>query len=252
MTYTVLSAPASPNESAALVDIDFDWLDMHLRQGRYDSLAAMCTTLAERSDLSPEQRGYVRFFEGMVALRRGDTAQSVECLIAASETAPAYARTRAIAVRAAVKLSDGDVSGARELVAPLAGRRPLDYATLTTWGRILLASGDESGAWSSFVEALELEPTGIDAVHQIVALGLAAERVLTLKRLLTRFIDLEPENLNVRSLLAAACLASGDDDRARRELSRITAFAGLVPLDEEARTVLETVGKTLAAKAEGP
>jgi len=252
MPYTLTSESLSPNDAASLVEIDFDSFDMELRQGRLDALEKMCAERSQSPGLSAEQLGWVRFFQGVVALRRGDSARAEEYLVAAAESAPLWVRNRVVALRSSLKVTDGDLSGARALLGPLMANPPLEYGTLTVWGRILMASGDENGAWRAFLDALEIAPTGIDAVHHLVSIGLKAGRVVTLKRALERFIEFEPENLNVRCFLSAACLAAGDVDRARREVKRVAAFAGLAPLDPDARGVLETVSRALPPEEGSP
>lgn len=237
-------------DEESLVDIDFDWLDMHFRQGRLDELERMCGLIRARPDISPAQLCGVQLFEGSIALRRGDHARAEELLVAALQ-GPPNVRIRAQAMRGVARSVVGDLAGAGEILQPLAETANPDFTALIGWGRVLASRGDEAGAWRVFLRVLEIEPTSVDAIHEVMRLGMSAERLPLVRRLLERFVDIEPENLDVRCLLAATYAATRDDAQAAREVRRVVAFAGIAPLGDESRQILESVSKLLTQSTVG-
>ena len=110
-------------------------------------------------------------------------------------------------------------------------------------GMAWMGIGDASQAWDKFSKVLATNPDNQEAVNGVIQAGTALERWEEMLFQLTRYLDRNPANCDIRFVLAGVCYRAGKFEMAQKHFETLQIFApnyeGLELLKQQLQGVRE-------------
>ena len=190
-----------------------------------------------REPARPDAEALLR--EAMAAHEAGESSKAIEAYDQFLERMPAHAQ--ALRLRGILARELEEFGASRALLERACAVAEADAAPRNELALTLLAMGDLAGAETALRAALDLAPDSGRALANLGALAQYRGRLPEAVACHRRYLELMPQDLEVRCNLATALADSGQPDEARAEVAEALAIAPGHPF------VLATQGAVLLA-----
>jgi len=225
--------------SKASIDLDMKIasIEEKKRKKEFESAASELETIKNISEMTAQQREFVRALEVEFQIISGDIIGAKEKIAQYMDENPRSARL--MCAKGALCVGEGNFEAAKIQFEYALQSNPKSDIALAGLGLIEHSRGNIESAWEKYSQSLKINPENGRSLLGAIELGYKLGKLSDLQSIIEAYIDLHPADLDMVYSLAGCCFAQGKLEEAKQHLQTIAIFEPQNERAKELQTMIE-------------